>query len=83
MSPINELRIQNLRVCWWGHKAIADFCELTRDEVRSFCSARHLEVRVNLSHMSVSGATHRLTTAQHLRSFTLPAIAIAPGCNAG
>lgn len=43
MTPINELRIKNLREAGWGYKAIAEFCGLTRDEVRSHCTSHSLD----------------------------------------
>lgn len=43
MNDLDEQRIRNLRAAGWGYKAIADFCVLTRDQVRSYCTSRNLE----------------------------------------
>ena len=40
MTPLTIQRITNLRRAGWGYKAIAVFCGLTRDQVRSYCQ-RH------------------------------------------
>ena len=39
MKNIEEERIRNLRTAGWGYKAIAEFCALTRDQVRSTAPA--------------------------------------------
>lgn len=36
-TPLTIRRITNLRNAGWGYKSIAEFCGLTRDQVRSYC----------------------------------------------
>ena len=43
MNDLDEQRIRNLRTAGWGYKAIAEFCALTRDQVRSYCTTRNLD----------------------------------------
>lgn len=42
MNDLDEQRIRNLRMAGWGYKAIAAFCGLSRDQVRSYCTTRQL-----------------------------------------
>ena len=43
MNDLDEQRIRNLRTAGWGYKAIAEFCALTRDQIRSYCTTRNLD----------------------------------------
>ncbi|WP_420806056.1 helix-turn-helix domain-containing protein [Propionimicrobium lymphophilum] len=42
MNQLDRLRITNLRANGWGYKKIADFCGISRDQVRAYCTKHNL-----------------------------------------